>query len=635
MTKRVILDIETRLIPHHLEGIFCIVTKEVQGEVKVWTEDNYEEFKEYAATVDQWIGHNVIGFDIPVIGHCLGIALDSTYPKVVDTFVVSRLTNYKKYSTHSLEEIGEHLGYHKIKFKDFDKLSQEMIDYCIRDVRLSEKIYLSQVKWLKSEHWQDALSIEHWTAWLCKEMSDTGFKLNVPKVEKLLVDVQTHMDTIEPIFQKQWPPWKIEEKRLKYRVNKDGSLNKRLEEAMSSGDWKLEGDEVVFYVDKTFNPGSTKDRVEKLWEAGWKPYVKSKTHQEFSRINPGDVWGKGILTPQGYQEKKDYFDFYGWQVNEENLSTLPESAPEGARLLAQWLTLEGRRKALQTWLGCVSEDSRIHGKFWFIGAWTHRMSHSDPNQANISSPFHGEPRNAVEEIKKQYDADLRSCWVSDNILVGTDADGIQLRILASYLRNDDYVHAIVNGKKEDGTDIHNLNRRSLALDHIDRDDAKTFIYAWLLGARTGKISSILKCSQNLAKQAEQSFLENTEGLSGLKKGMIVRDAKRGYFEGLDGRKVPCSSEHLMLAGYLQNGEAIIMKRANRLWREWADKEKILYQQVDFVHDEWQTECLGSMDMAENLGYLQRKSIEKAGEHLNLYCPLAGSTQYGKNWLETH
>ena len=91
----------------------------------------------------------------------------------------------------------------------------------------------------------------------------------------------------------------------------------------------------------------------------------------------------------------------------------------------------------------------------------------------------------------------------------------------------------------------------------------------------------------------------------------------------------------MLAGYLQNGEAIIMKRSNRLWREWADKEKIRYKQVNFVHDEWQTECFESRDGVEHLGYLQRRSIEVTGEELGLYCPLAGSTDIGRNWYETH
>jgi len=633
--KKVIIDIETLPIPHHLDKIHCIVTKELGGVVNVWLEENFKEFKEYATTVDQWIAHNGVGFDIPVLNVYFNLSLPTSWPGLVDTFIVSRLVNYSKYKTHGLAELGLAFGVPKASFSDFSAPTQEMIDYCTQDVKVTERVYKKYQKYIESKTWYDAMSIEHDITLVCKGMTELGFKFDVDKAENLLASVQRSMSTIGPVFQKEFPPWRVEDRRLKYRVSKDGTLNKKLSEAMSYGDWELDGDEVVFYKQKEFNPGSTKDRVEKLWECGWKPHVKSKTHLQFSRAKVGDMWGKSQLTPELYAQKKKYFNFYGWQVNEENLTTLPESAPEGASMLARWLTLEGRRSALETWLGCVSDDGRIHGKFWFIGAWTHRMSHSDPNQANIASPFKGEARNAVEEVKKEYDAGLRSCWTTDSILVGTDADGIQLRILAHYLRNPEYVEAIVNGRKEDETDIHNLNKRALGMTHVDRDDAKTFIYAWLLGAGVPKVASILKTQVGAAGAAVNRFVESTKGLSQLKRGKIVRDARQGWFEGLDGRKVACNSEHLMLAGYLQNGEAIIMKRANRLWRKWADEDLIEYGQVNFVHDEWQTECYGSQDMAEHLGLLQRTAIEQVGKDLNLYCPLAGSTDYGRNWLETH
>ena len=104
------------------------------------------------------------------------------------------------------------------------------------------------------------------------------------------------------------------------------------------------------------------------------------------------------------------------------------------------------------------------------------MSHSSPNLANISSPFHDEVITAVDAVKERFDGKLRQMFTVDegNYLVGTDAESIQLRILAHYLKNDDYVKAITEGKKEDGTDIHNVNRVSLLLDYLTRDHAKTF-----------------------------------------------------------------------------------------------------------------------------------------------------------------
>jgi DNA polymerase-1 len=343
------------------------------------------------------------------------------------------------------------------------------------------------------------------------------------------------------------------------------------------------------------------------------------------------------MTKKTDAEKKAHYDRYGWAVDESNLATLPDSAPQAAKDLVKWLTLEGRRKALVEWLKYCGDDGKIHGKYWPIGAWTHRMSHSNPNQANIAAPFQGSPKSPVEEIKARYDADMRHLWKASEgaWLVGTDAEGIQLRILAHYMKSQPYVDAICNGNKEDETDIHNMNKKALGPICRNRDNAKTFIYAFLLGASIPKVAEILNCSTKEASQAVKNFLEALPGLKKLKDWTIPNDARRGYFTGLDGRKVKCDSEHLMLTGYLQNGEAVIMKHANILWRTWAKSEGIPFKQVNLVHDEWQTEVYGTEEQAKRLGELQCKSLEQVGKDLSLFCPLAGNTKIGRSWYETH
>jgi DNA polymerase I-like protein with 3'-5' exonuclease and polymerase domains len=132
-----------------------------------------------------------------------------------------------------------------------------------------------------------------------------------------------------------------------------------------------------------------------------------------------------------------------------------------------------------------------------------------------------------------------------------------------------------------------------------------------------------------------SFLSSIDGLSKLKYGIIPNDAQRGYFIGLDGRVVKCDSEHLMLAGYLQNGESVIMKWANRIWYSRLKKEKIWFRQVNDVHDEWQTEVEHCLETARYVAYVQRQAIRQAGEELEVKCRLDGSSEIGYNWLETH
>lgn len=648
-----IFDIETPLIPEgghrELDRIWCIVTQELDGEPKVWSdfrfhakwEGTLNDFKLYTLTVDYWVAHNGLSFDVPVVNRILGDTwIDPT--KTIDTFVVSRLVNYGNFNTHSLEELGRYLGEPKTPFTDFSAPTEEMFTYCVQDVKVNLKVYRMYERYIWAAEWQDSMRLEHDMVLINEDMSANGFMFNHERAREILTEILERMSVLETEFQEVWPPWLVEVNRVQYRVKANGELYATTQNALETyPKTQMVDGELVCYDYKSFNPGSVQDRVDKLWEAGWKPVEKTKTHKEFDRAKIGTMWRKSKLTPELAKQKREHFAHYGWVVNERNLETLPDDAPAGARKLAEWLTLEGRRSSLQEWVNCVRPDGRIHGKFWNIGAWTHRMSHSAPNQANIFSPFHSskdkEDYNAIEQVKDKYDAELRSLWCvpEDAYLVGTDAEGIQLRVLAHYMKDEEYAHAIHSGKKEDESDIHNVNKRALGLDHIIRDDAKTFIYSWLLGSGTALIAANLRTTIPKAKIAEASFLSNLPKLKKLKTGLIPRDARRGFFVGLDGRKVLCNSEHLMLAGYLQNAEAIIMKRANRLWREWADKDKIIYKQVDFVHDEWQTEVTGSRDMAERLGELQRNAIVQVGKDLDFFMPLAGSTDIGRNWLETH
>ncbi len=628
--KTVIADIEADgLRPTQ---IWVIVTKELGGDHRVWLAP-FTDFVEYARTVDRWVFHNGLNYDVPVINRLIGNVIAPE--KVIDTLVVSRLLNYAGRRSHSLGEIGASLGIAKGDFDDWSKLSDEMIKYCKQDVTVTEAVYHEFETEINSNQWASSLECEHKMAMICNDMHENGFEFNLPLANEVLDEVEARLTNLEQQFMETWQPELRVVKQIKYRMKADGSLFANVARSMLDyPKTKVVGQMLECYDYVTFNPGSAKDRIDKLWDAGWKPVEKTKGHYQHD-LKQREITQK--LGKDAWAEKKAYYERYGWTCNEENLDTLPSDAPEAASALAQWLTLNGRKKALEERIRECEQDGRIRTKFWHIGAWTQRMSHSSPNLANISSPFHGEAKTAVEVIKDLYDAKMREMFtVSENSwLVGTDAESIQLRVLAHYLRNDDYVDAILKGNKKDGTDIHNVNRRALRLDHLTRDHAKTFIYAWLLGAGVAKVSRILGCSMAAAKEAVESFIENTKGLGELKRGRIRRDAGRGYFEGLDGRLVINNSEYLMLAGYLQNGETVIMKHANILWREMADKEKIDYKQVNFVHDEWQTEVRGSEDAARRLGELQCQALTDTGAMLGCYCPMAGETRIGKTWLDTH
>src|SRR5690606_5799494 len=96
-------------------------------------------------------------------------------------------------------------------------------------------------------------------------------------------------------------------------------------------------------------------------------------------------------------------------------------------------------------------------------------------------------------------------------------------------------------------------------------------YALLLGAGIGKLTEILGTDQPETERALDRLLSRYTGWATLKEEVFPKDAKRGYFIGLDGRavRIPGDTEsnrrHLAMSGYLQNGEAVCMKLATLKW----------------------------------------------------------------------
>jgi DNA polymerase I-like protein with 3'-5' exonuclease and polymerase domains len=211
---------------------------------------------------------------------------------------------------------------------------------------------------------------------------------------------------------------------------------------------------------------------------------------------------------------------------------------------------------------------------------------------------------------------------SGNKLVGIDASGLELRMLAHYMNDKEYTNEILNG------DIHSANQRLAGLE--SRNQAKTFIYAFLYGAGNAKIGSVVKAGQSRGKQLREQFLSSLPSLKSLIQ-RVQRDSKKGFLKGLDGRKVAVRSEHAALNTLLQSAGAIVMKEALVVL-----EKKIRHLDAKFVanvHDEWQIEC--SEQNAEAVGQAGIDAIVEAGKNLNLNCPLDGDYNIGDGWHETH
>jgi DNA polymerase I-like protein with 3'-5' exonuclease and polymerase domains len=331
---------------------------------------------------------------------------------------------------------------------------------------------------------------------------------------------------------------------------------------------------------EVFNPGSRKQIGERLIEKGWKPEKFTETGQPI--VDEGTL--EGIDIPE-------------------------------AKAINEYLMLQKRVAQIESWLKALGSDGRVHGKVITNGAVTGRMTHMSPNMAQV--PNSGSP----------YGEDCRDLWIVEKgyKLVGIDASGLELRMLAHYMQDDAYTNEVVSG------DIHTANQKAAGLE--TRNQAKTFIYAFLYGAGDAKIGKVVGAGAKEGQDLKSRFLQNTPSLKELREkvGRIAKNS--GTLPGLDGRRLQVRSDHAALNTLLQSAGAIVMKEALVILNDSLRRAKIDYKFVANVHDEWQIEVEESR--AEEAGQLGAKAIELAGISLNMRCPLAGEYKVGNSWKETH
>ena len=627
MARRyVILDIETDGLNPTV--IWVVITKDLStGEVKEWYRP--EGLLEYLSG-SIIVGHNCLWFDAPVLNRLwLGNLLN--YEHFIDTLVVSRLINSWDYSRHGLGDWGVRLGFPKTEYSDWSKLTPEMVMYCKNDVELNERIFKFLQRFIEDPKLRRSMQIEHRAAIICREMHDNGFGFDYSSAKVLYGKIAGELGVLSKSLTEAFPPIRRLVRSILPRPTKSGTINRTDFRFLTDGKSPEEHGAAIgvpFHVYETveFNPASPKQCIERLWEFGWKPTEKTKGHIKAER----DLkYARGTDREDLLGKLKSYKTF-GWTISDENLETLPPEAPKAAKLLVRHILLTRRLSTLDEWIGSYSERTKaIHGTVHAIGTWTHRASHKEPNTGNIA------------RVSSEFGGEMRSLWRAGDGFrqIGCDAEGIQLRILAHYMDDAEFTTALVSGNSSDGTDVHTLNWRKLNGNAVpickDRTTAKTFIYSYLLGASADKTAQIFNCTRAEAVTARDRFVSSFPGLQHIREDLIPSDVERGYFDGLDGRPVMCDSAHHMLAGYLQNGETVVMKLANWKWREDLKKYNVL--QMAYVHDEWQSRLRDGLpeDVYEHVGKTMADSIRWAGEELGLKCPLSGSYKIGYNWKDCH
>ena len=265
------------------------------------------------------------------------------------------------------------------------------------------------------------------------------------------------------------------------------------------------------------------------------------------------------------------------------------------------------------WLKLV-KDGRLHHSC-FIGAVTHRMAHSHPNLAQVSS-----------------DKDCRELFITkpDWKLIDSDLAGIELRLFAHYLHRYDggqYAKILLE------QDIHQVNADKIG---ISRRQVKTITYCFLYGGGNQKLGlsydSMLPLEAAKKKGAEirRAYMDAIPGLE-----KLVEDTKRvaggGSIRAIDKRQIIVDKEHKALNCLLQASAAVIAKRWLLLTHQ--NIGQTVHERYAFVHDE---QVLGApVPNAQFIADVCKLSALQAGEYYNIRLPIEADAQIGDNWAQVH
>jgi DNA polymerase I-like protein with 3'-5' exonuclease and polymerase domains len=456
----------------------------------------------------------------------------------------------------------------------------EMADYCVQDVSITSHL---KEHFEVLEYSTEAVELEHSFAKIIQRQIEYGFKFDISKGQELYVSLLKRQDELGSGLRATFGSWFISEGE--FTPKKD---NKKRGYTKGSPFSKIK--------QVTFNPNSRDHIAKQLKGMGWNP--TSFTDGGKPKIDER-VLSK-LKLPQ-CKELKEHF------LISKRISQLAEG--DNA-----WLKLE--------------RDGRIHGGINTNGAVTGRCTHNSPNVAQVPASY------------SPYGTECRSLFTvgKDKLLVGCDADGLELRALAGYLKRYDggaYASAAVDGTKEKGTDIHSLNRDALGIS--SRDIAKTFFYAFIYGAGDSKLGSILGGGVKVGRKARNSLLSGVSGLMELTNKVKQTYRRRGHLVGMDGRRLYIRSEHSALNTLLQSAGAVIMKRAlvilDKTLLHEGYKEGTDYEFVANIHDEFQIEVYKKY--ATKIAEHATDSVRRAGDYYEFGCPLSATSHIGKAWSETH
>lgn len=575
---------------------------------------------------DVLIGHNSIGYDFPLLKKLFGWEFKG---KKVCTLVMSRLLNPKrlvpfncpdkKAGPHGIKSWGYRVGRGKPDHDDWEQFSEAMLHRCSEDTEILELVYYALLEEAKGGKWKNAFLLSFKLFENLQKQEDYGWLVDRPHMDFCISQLTNWIRRIDAVLTPNLPLiLEIDETR------KDGEYN---------------------FVRKPFlKSGNHSESVCKwLLDAGI-PLDASLVAGPFARIHfrPVDL--------NSNAETKDYLLSEGWEPLEWNFNDAGErTSPklskddpfEGVdgkvgKLVAKRVQCRHRRSTIEGLVNLIRADGRIASSVNTL-AVTGRATHRNIVNIPKAGSFYGKQMRKIFTSKEGF------------VLVGTDSDSCQLRMLGGRMGSQAYIDALCNGDKSKGTDLHSLTKQIGEIE--SRDLAKNVMYCLLFGGGDDKLGKTAK-KPGKGKELRAKLYNGFDGLGALMDSLMKEwrgTAKRrynarfnrmeyfdGYITGLDGRPILVPFEHQLLVYLLQSDEAIMMAAAyNKFCKDLEKKYTwgVDYGVVCWYHDEYTVEC--RKEIADEVRSIAENAIAWAGRFYAIPCPHVGQGAIGKNWYDIH
>jgi DNA polymerase I-like protein with 3'-5' exonuclease and polymerase domains len=621
-------DLETNGFYEEATVIWCgAVLDHQSGDTEAFGPDDIDSLTTHLDTYDVLIGHNCIDFDFPVLEKIKGYKYGG---KVVDTLLMSRMqrptraipNGYLGRAPHSVEAWGHRLGDAKQAHDEWDRYSDDMLSRCVQDVQIQHKIYNALRNEGEGEGWAPAHKLNAQIFTHLRQQEITGWTVDQPHLQRSIDTLTRWMDKVEKALRPHLP----------YQI-----------EALEAKGG---------HVKKPFLKNGSKSKAVHTYAAKIEnPAFADMVCGPFSRvlIRPLDLDSnkelKEFLLSQGWKPEKWNKDAQGNRTSASLHKDDPFAGIQGAmgRLAVKRVQCRQRRGVLEGWRASVRDDGRIGPRVAGIAS-TGRLRHS----GIVNVPSVEKKSFFAKQMRQVFIA--REGWV----MVGCDSKGNQMRQLAARMGDEEFTYAVLNGTKEEGTDLHSLNQKRSGAP--SRGAAKNFFYGCILfGAGDAKTATMLGVSKDEAAQIKARYLEELPALTNVIEKLAAgwketatryfnsrwntMEYRGGYIRGLDGRPIQVEFEKDLLVYALQSDEAIHMGLAYCLVHDIAKSagENFVlgkdWNMLFWMHDEFQMEC--RPEIADWLAGIASQAIREAGQRLGIECPHDGDAASGRSWYDTH